>query len=89
MVGGWWWWWGGAICVRAGSNEVRDGGWLELEMLLLPLTGPAWASTSLGWHKLCLPENLPRIITLHVRLGISHAPMMTSELEIEIKQLKV
>lgn len=35
---------GGCICVRAGSSEVRDGGWLKQEMLLLPLTGPAWAS---------------------------------------------
>lgn len=34
---------GRCMCVRAGSSEVRDGGWLKQEMLLLPLTGPAWA----------------------------------------------
>lgn len=49
---------GGCICVRAGANEVSDGGWVEQETLLPPLTAPAWASCPLrhraGTNYACL-----------------------------------
>lgn len=49
---------GGCICVRAGANEASDGGWVEQETLLPPLTAPAWASCPLrhraGTNYACL-----------------------------------